>query len=213
MSLLTGPGRNSEMSVMRSSKVSGANLPTSSRWPGDSIWNMPRVRVDWISANVVGVVERHLGLVVEVDRVSARRRPGATSSIACAIADCIRMPRTSSLSRPSSSTSSLSNWLIGKPSQLASTGVRSSSVASESSTPHGCSATCRGSPSSRATRPEQQVELRPLAEPRGPQLGQLAQRIAHVAGPDVRERLGDRSISPGGMPSAAPTSRIACRTR
>ena len=46
---------------------------------------------------------------------SARRRPGATSSTACAIADCIRMPRTSSLSSPSASTSSLSNWLIGKP--------------------------------------------------------------------------------------------------
>ena len=34
MSDFTGPGRNSEMSMMRSSKVSGANLPTSSRWPG-----------------------------------------------------------------------------------------------------------------------------------------------------------------------------------
>ncbi len=39
--------------------------------------------------------------------------------------------------------------------------------------------------------PEQQVELGPC-QPRGPQLGQLAQRVVHVAGPDVRERLGDR---------------------
>ena len=31
MSLLTGPGRNSEMSVMMSANVSGPNLPTSSR--------------------------------------------------------------------------------------------------------------------------------------------------------------------------------------
>ena len=43
MSLLTGPGRNSEMSVMMSSKLSMPDLPTSSRWPGDSIWNTPRV--------------------------------------------------------------------------------------------------------------------------------------------------------------------------
>ena len=54
MSLLTGPGRNSEMSVIRSPNVSGPNLPTSSRCPGDSIWNMPRVRVDWISSKVSG---------------------------------------------------------------------------------------------------------------------------------------------------------------
>jgi hypothetical protein len=25
-------------------------LPTSSRWPGDSIWNIPRVRADEISS-------------------------------------------------------------------------------------------------------------------------------------------------------------------
>ena len=43
MSLLTGPGRNSEMSVMMSSKVSMPDLPTSSRCPGDSIWKTPRV--------------------------------------------------------------------------------------------------------------------------------------------------------------------------
>ena len=43
MSLLTGPGRNSEMSVMMSSNVSIPDLPTSSRWPGDSIWKTPRV--------------------------------------------------------------------------------------------------------------------------------------------------------------------------
>src|ERR1700709_634015 len=54
MSLFTGPGRNSEMSMMRSSNVFGPNLPTSSRCPGDSIWNMPRVRVLRISSKVVG---------------------------------------------------------------------------------------------------------------------------------------------------------------
>ena len=50
MSLLTGPGRNSEMSVMMSPKVSMPDLPTSSRCPGDSIWNTPRVRAALIIA-------------------------------------------------------------------------------------------------------------------------------------------------------------------
>ncbi len=45
MSDLTGPGRNSEMSMMMSSKLSGPNLPMSSRCPGDSIWKQPRVWV------------------------------------------------------------------------------------------------------------------------------------------------------------------------
>ena len=54
MSLLTGPGRNSEMSMMMSSNLSRGNLPTSSRWPGDSIWKQPSVFVLWISAYVVG---------------------------------------------------------------------------------------------------------------------------------------------------------------
>ena len=52
MSDFTGPGRNSEMSMMMSPKVSGPNLPISSRCPGDSIWKQPRVRADLISENV-----------------------------------------------------------------------------------------------------------------------------------------------------------------
>ncbi len=50
MSLLTGPGRNSEMSVMMSSNESSPDLPTSSRWPGDSIWKTPRVLAEEISS-------------------------------------------------------------------------------------------------------------------------------------------------------------------
>ena len=92
---------------------------------------------------------------------------------------------------PIASTSSLSNWLIGKPCQLASTGVRSSRVALESSTPHGCSAMWRGRPSSRSTRSNSRSN-RACAEPGRAQLGQLGDRVAGVAGPDVRERVGDR---------------------
>ena len=50
MSLLTGPGRNNEMSAITSSKVSIPDLPTSSRWPGDSIWKTPKVLAELIMA-------------------------------------------------------------------------------------------------------------------------------------------------------------------
>ena len=105
------------------------------------------------------------------------------------------MPRTSSLSSPSSSTSSLSNWLIGKPIQLASTGVRSSSVASESSTPQGCSAMWRGRPSSASTRVRKpssspRAARRPRPEERSS--GSSSRACPRVARADVRERLGER---------------------
>ena len=59
---------------MRSSNVSGANLPTSSRCPGDSIWKQPRVRVDCDQREGRRVVEGHLGLVVDVDVVAVDPR-------------------------------------------------------------------------------------------------------------------------------------------
>ncbi|CAB4815789.1 unannotated protein [freshwater metagenome] len=37
MSDFTGPGRKSEISIIKSVNVLGSNFPTSSRWPGDSI--------------------------------------------------------------------------------------------------------------------------------------------------------------------------------
>ncbi len=39
--------------------------------------------------------------------------------------------------------------------------------------------------------PQHQGESRVVGDPAGAQLGQLAQRVLRVAGPDVRERLGD----------------------
>src|SRR3954462_7167246 len=204
MSLLTGPGRNSEMSAMICSKVSMPDLPTSSRWPGDSIWNTPRVRAWLIMWNVAGSSN---GTWSSSSRSISTPSVRRTRSTAWAIEDCIRMPSTSSLSSPRSSTSSLSNWLIGNPTKLASTGVRSSSVASESSTPQGWTAMWRGGggeppagggdgdgagqPVEPLDEIEEQVE--PLVgEPGRAQLGQVAHRHPGVAGPDVGERLGDR---------------------
>ena len=43
MSDFTGPGRNSEMSTIRSSQRVGWSFCSSSRWPGDSIWKQPSV--------------------------------------------------------------------------------------------------------------------------------------------------------------------------
>ena len=67
MSDFTGPGRNSEMSMTRSSNRSGPNLPISSRCPGLSIWKQPRVWLVRISRNVASSSSGTCGLVVEVD--------------------------------------------------------------------------------------------------------------------------------------------------
>ena len=112
MSLFTGPGRNSEMSVMMSSNDSMPDLPTSSRWPGDSIWKQPSVFACEIIANVVSSSN---GTCVSSSMSMRTPSSRSISSTACAIDDCMRMPSTSSLSSPRSSTSSLSNWLIGNP--------------------------------------------------------------------------------------------------
>ena len=66
---------------------------------------------------------------------------------------------------------------------------------SESSTPQGCTAMCRGSPSRRSTSGRR--DRGAPRQPAGPQLGQLSQRDPGIAGPDVRERLGDRVDLPG----------------
>ena len=71
MSDFTGPGRNSEMSTIRSSHRSGCSFCSSSRWPGDSIWKHPSVSEARIVSNVVEVVERD---AVEVDLLPRRAR-------------------------------------------------------------------------------------------------------------------------------------------
>ena len=52
MSDFTGPGRNNEMSTIRSSQREGWSFCSNSRWPGDSIWKQPRVSERRIRSNV-----------------------------------------------------------------------------------------------------------------------------------------------------------------
>ena len=95
------------------------------------------------------------------------------------------------MSRPRVSTSSLSNWLIGNPSQLASTGVRSSSAVVGQ---HHAAGVQRDVPG-QAVEALDEVEEGRAGEgrrDRGAQLGQLGEGVPGVAGADVRERLGDR---------------------
>ena len=185
---------------MMSSKVSMPDLPTSSRWPGDSIWKTPRVR--GLADHVEGrrVVERHLRLVVEVDLDA--RRCGATRSTAWAIEDCIRMPSTSSLSSPRSSTSSLSNWLIGNPTKLASTGVRSSSVRVGQQHPARVDGDVAGQPVEPLDEVEHQVEPLRRSSPAARSSGRSRSAIRASRARMCGNALAIASISPGGMPSA-----------
>ncbi len=207
MSAATGPGRKREMSTTRSWKVAGWSRPTRSRWPGDSIWKQPSVSVDRMSPYVSGSPS---GTASRSIRSPVAR---STSVTACAIADCIRTPSTSSLSSPRSSTSSLSNCAMGKPSPLVGmTGVRVSREASDSSTPQGCMAMPRGS-ASRASTSSHSLPYFSFspASSRSSGSSSSAARAsrARMCGKD----LATRSISAGSMDSAAPTSRTAWRTR
>ncbi len=218
MSAATGPGRKSEMSTTRSWKVAGWSLPTRSRWPGDSIWKQPSVSVLLISRYVSGSSGG------TASRSTSRPEARFSSVTAWAIADCIRTPSTSSLSSPRCSTSSLSNCAIGMgapptPSRLwgpsplvGTTGVRRSSEASERRTPHGCMAIPRGSASSASTSSQSRPyrSFRP-ATSRSSGSSSIAARasLARMCG----KALASRSVSAGSMESAAPTSRIAWRTR
>ena len=130
------------------------------------------------------------------------------SCTACAIADCIRTPKISSLSKPISSTSSLSNSTIGKPPALSCMGARSRKAASDKTIAHGCIARCRGKPS---RRPANAIVARVSGADvfiffnSGRELSAASILPARICGID----FANKSISIAGMPSAAPASRIA----
>ena len=90
MSDFTGPGRNSEMSTIRSSHRVGWSFWSSSRWPGDSIWKQPSVSEARISSNV------GMSSVAIRSRSTFSPVVRAISSSAWRIDESIRMPRTSS---------------------------------------------------------------------------------------------------------------------
>lgn len=109
--------------------LAALELSEESNTPGldtESSWNMLTVSLAWMRAKANrSFKSTWSGLSGSICRPVARRIPFT----ACAIADCIRTPRTSSLSRPRSSTSSLSARTIGySPPGVGCTGRRSSSV-------------------------------------------------------------------------------------
>ena len=176
---------------MRSPKVSGPNLPTSSRCPGDSIWNMPRVRVDWISAKVAGssrgtcvlvvqVDQRVVGRAVDpahlVDRVRHRRLHPDAEHVELEQAELLDVVLVELAHREA------------QPAGLDRGAVEQRGVGQQH--PARVQRDVPRQPVEPRDQPEQQVELA-ARQSRRPQLGQLAQRLVHVAGPDVRERLGD----------------------
>ncbi len=174
--------------MIRSPKVSGPNLPTSSRWPGDSIWKQPRVWVERISRNVAsssratldrssrstwhpvdpghllhGVGHRRLHPDAEdVELEQAHRLDVVLVELAHREADPARLDRRAVQQRA-----------VG---QHDTAGVQRD-VAGQSVEP--------------LDQLEQQVQPRG-GQAAGPQLGQLGDGGAGVPGPDVREGLGDR---------------------
>ena len=90
MSDFTGPGRNSEMSTMRSSHRFGWSFCSSSRWPGDSIWKHPSVS----ESRIISKVGSSSSGIRSRSTFSPIVR--AISSIAWRIDESIRTPSTSS---------------------------------------------------------------------------------------------------------------------
>ena len=124
----------------------------------------------------------------------------------------MRTPRMSSLSRPTASTSSLSNSTIGYPPALICKGARSRNAPSDKTIAHGCIAKWRGRPSSRSAK-EIVIAVNGLLRLIPRNSGRLANACeilrARICGKD----FAIRSISTKGSPSAAPVSLIACRAR
>ena len=188
MSLLTGPGRNSEMSVMMSSNESSPDLPTSSRWPGRLDLEDPEGlgRGDHLVGR--GVVERHLCVVVEVDlepvgapdlgdRVGHRGLHPDAEHVELEQPEVLDVVLVELAHREAGEAS------------LDRGAVEQRGVGEQH--PAGVHGDVAREPVEPLDEPEHQVEPG-VVEPAGPQLGQLAQRDPGVAGADVRERLGDR---------------------
>ena len=208
MSLLTGPGRNSEMSMMRSSNVSGANLPTSSRWPGDSIWKQPSVLVDWTSAKVAGSSGGSASVEVDVlavdplhllDGVGHRRLHPDAEHVELEQPELLDVVLVELAHREAQEAG------------LDRRAVEQRAVGQQH--PARVQRDVPRQPVEPLDQAKQQVEPLGLPRPldRSSGRSRIAARtwLARMCG----NALASASISPGGIPSAAPTSRMACRAR
>ena len=187
MSLLTGPGRNSEMSVMMSSKLSMPDLPTSSRWPGDSIWKHPEGLGG--RDHPVGVVvgEPHLALVVEVDLDAggaADQLDGVGHRGLHADAEHVELEQAELLDVV------LVELAHREPREARLDGGAVEQGGVGEQYPARVDGDVAGQPVEPLDETEHQVEPLGVDAARA-QLGQLAQRHPGVAGADVGERLGD----------------------
>ena len=213
MSVLTGPGRNSEMSMMRSSKRLGAEL-------ADQL-ALARATRSGSSPRVLGRADQLVR-----SRSSSSGTCASSSRSICDpvdpldLGDGVRHRRL----HPDAEHVELEQAEVldvvlvelahreAQPAGLDRGAVEQRGVGQQ--TPHGCRAMCRGRPSSRSTRSNSRSS-RGLVEAAGcAARAARAMALPGVAGADVRERLGDRvDLAAAACPSAAPTSRTACRTR
>ncbi len=173
---------------MISPKSSMPDLPISSRWPG---------RLDLEDAQGlgaadhgvgVGVVEGHLRLVVEVDRnavdpldlghrVRHRALHADAEDVELEQAEVLDVVLVE-LAHREAGEAGLDRGAV----EQGGIGEQHAARVHRD---------VAGQPVEAFDEVEEQVETL-LAQPAGAQLGQLAQRDPRVAGPDVRERLGDR---------------------
>ena len=209
MSDLTGPGRNSEMSMMRSSNRLGPNLPMSSRWPGLSIWKHAEGAGGADQLEGGGVVVRHLRLVVEVDLLARDPRH---------LGDGVGHRRL----HPDAEDVELEEARASRrrPCRTGSSGTRSSSPRP------GCgragrrwtarrrtgAARCAGAGRRGASTRSKKAASRGLSRPRLRSSGRSAMACRASLARMCGNALAISSTSTGGSPSAAPTSRIAWRT-
>ena len=203
MSDFTGPGRNSEMSMTRSSNRSGPNLPISSRCPGLSIWKQPRVWLVRISRKVASSSSGTWRLVVEVDLhpvdpgdlghgVRHRRLHADAEDVELEQPEGLDVVLVELAHREP------------QPARLDRGAVEQAAVGQDH--PARVQRDVAGQP----VEPLDEVEQGPQSwavQAPGPQLGQLGDGVARVPGPDVREGLGDlvdlHRRQPEGRPDVA----------
>ena len=133
------------------------------------------------------------------------------SSTVRSTAESIPSPSRSIFRKPASEQESLSHWEICRPSIAAgTTGQQSTSGRVETIIPPECWERCRGSPCASAASRTSHGQRPPRAR-RSPSATSTSRSTLRAERPS--EPRATRSTSPGGRPSALPSSRIAPRAR